>query len=522
MPTIFKSKDENSTFQNNLLNNQDKMTENPNIVDIDEKKLVTDSPKKHSSLSFGKLISIFLFFISVILIGSFIFAYTQFSSSNNGLADDGNGNFFSQIGQIGNLLNITKRNPIKGEADGRTNFLLIGRDATGGGLTDTIIVASYFHKEQKMTTVNIPRDMVYRDNLTGTTEKINALSEFAQGLIDQKNQYFSKYRSGDEYLGEFLGKDLDIPIHYVASINFNGVKEVVDTLGGIEVNVENTFTDYKYPNYRQELLRPAPTFEQGLQTMNGDRALIYARSRHAGDIYNDFGPEAGDYARNKRQSKVVAAILEKIKAQNIFDNVSKISAFFNIINTNFKTNMKLDEVAAVAQILKENNNVKDNYVTNVWSTDDGRGILCEASTPTSSQSGYCGGGYLGGGTSSGREKARSFVENILTISSNSALSQAKTVVLGNQSYDTQKIYDELVNNQGFENITLNNSYTKIKEANATSVETTKIYILDSKLKDLFNNLRLKPSLKYQVIDKIPDDLPLPISFKDSKIVIWVS
>lgn len=460
--------------------------------------------KPKSKFTFGKIFSVFIFLISIILIGSFMFAYSMISNSNNylGSNDANGGDFFSQLGQIGSILNISKRSQLKGENEGRTNFLLIGKDATGAGLTDTLMIASYFYKDQKMTTVNIPRDFQYTDSYTGTGGKINALFTWANQV---------KPGNGEQYLAEFFGKEFGITIHYWASVSFQGVKDVVDTLGGVDVNVTEKLVDCRYPtdNY-SGYISPCPSFEAGTQKMDGKKALIYARSRES----------TSDFDRSRRQSVVVQAILDKIKTQNVFENATKITTYLNIINKNFKTSLKLDEISALAQILKENPNIKDNYITNVWQT--GNGFLCATGDATAYYNGYCDGALMGAaGASKSRDKAKNYIQNILQISVSGMLLDSKAVFLGNQSNDTEKVYNDFAN-LGFTNISLNNSYSKIKPATARSIETVKIYITDPKIKELFDKLEKKPTIKYDLLTAIPDDLIIPNNFRDAKIIVWVS
>jgi LCP family protein required for cell wall assembly len=519
MPTSFKSNpDNNKKFENDLLKEY-KPQKNDDLETIDvsstrrnsrsiKKDNTSDQflqPKK-SLFSFGKIFSMFVFLVSIVLIGSFIFAYSAVSNNNSYLSGSQNGDFFSQLGQIGSILNINKRVQLKGENEGRTNVLLIGKDATGVGLTDTLMIVSYFYKEQKITTFNIPRDFVYSDSQTGSTGKINGLYTLAEENTPGE---------GEKYLAEFFGKEFGINIHYWSSINFDGVKEVVDTIGGIDINVDNEFTDCNYPKDDYSgLIRPCPSFKIGNQKMDGKTALIYARSRYSESV------EGGDFARGRRQSIVVKGLLDKIKSQNLFDNITKITTYLNIINKNFKTSLKLDEIAAFGQLLKENPNIKDNYITNVWQI--GNGFICERSTPTVSQNGYCDGSFLGGsGSSVSRNKARNFVQNILQTSVLDSLLDSKTVFFGNQSFDTDKIYNDFTT-LGFTDVYENNNYSKIKPATATSIETIKIYIVDEKTRNLFEKLDKKIQVKYEVLNKIPYDLIIPAAYKDAKIIVWVS
>jgi polyisoprenyl-teichoic acid--peptidoglycan teichoic acid transferase len=519
MPTSLTNNSENSRgFENDLLKDDTNQETNyPKIIDLTAVQSEAKTFKKNNNnnhifeqkksfFSFGKLFSVFIFLISIILIGSFIFAYSMVSNSNSYLSNGQNTDFFSQLGQIGSILNLSKRTQLKGESEGRTNFLLVGKDATGAGLTDTLMIASYFYKEQKITTFNIPRDFVYSDSQSDTSGKINGLYT----LIED-----NKPGEGERYLADFFGKEFGIPIHYWSSINFDGVKEVVDAVGGIDITVDNEFTDCNYPKDDYSgLIRPCPTFKTGSQTMDGKTALIYARSRYSDSI------EGGDFARGRRQSIVVKGLLDKIKTQNLFENATKITTYLNIISKNFKTSLKLDEIASFAQLLKENPNIKDNYITNVWQI--GNGFVCERSTQAVSQNGYCDGTFLGGfGPSVSRNKARNFVQNILQTSVIGTLFDSKVAFFGNQSFDTDKIYSEFTN-LGFTDVYINNNYSKIKPAVATSIETIKIYISDEKIRNLFDKLEKKPQVKYELLNKIPEDLIIPPTYKDAKIIVWVS
>jgi anionic cell wall polymer biosynthesis LytR-Cps2A-Psr (LCP) family protein len=71
--------------------------------------------------------------------------------------------------------------------------------------------------------------------------------------------------------------------------------------------------------------------------MNGERALIYARSRMA-------GADGGDFARSRRQSIVIEGILNEVKAQGVFGNINNIRGYLQILGDNLRTNMQLNEM----------------------------------------------------------------------------------------------------------------------------------------------------------------------------------
>ena len=112
-----------------------------------------------------------------------------------------------------------------------TNTLLIGVDKReylpSGVLTDTLIVLSYNHKTQRVTMLSLPRDLWITDQAT----KINGL--YSMGGID--------------LLKQNIEEKLGIPIHYYALVGVEGFEQAVDTIGGVNVYVERTFDDYRYP-----------------------------------------------------------------------------------------------------------------------------------------------------------------------------------------------------------------------------------------------------------------------------------
>jgi LCP family protein required for cell wall assembly len=459
------------------------------------------SLKKGKRFSIGRIISLILIIVSIGMIttGSYL-AYQVLALNDSSFGQGENQDLFAQLGQIGNLLNPNKRVELKGEKDGRTNFLLLGKDVTGPGLTDSIMIFSYFYKEKKAATVNIPRDLWVYDGYGQF--KINALYSYAEGR---------RAGSGEQALANFLSREFGIDIHYWASTNFQGLRQLVDALGGIEVEVDKSFTDCLYPtdNY-SGFVRPCPSFTKGKTRMDGKTALQYSRSRET----------TSDFDRSRRQSIVVQAILQKAKSQNIFESVSKINSYLEILGKNFRTSLRLDELYSLAQLLRETD-IQNNFFRAQWET--GNGFLC----PGQSQDGayiiwYCDNAIPGRqGTSRYRNMARDFIQNLLAKTEFAELFDASVVFLGNQSTDTNKALDEF-SKLGFTDLKINNAYARIPRATSTSKESITIYITDEKTANQFEKMSPKPNLEYTLKREIPAEVVVPSAYKDSKIIVWVS
>lgn len=248
------------------------------------------------------------------------------------------------------------------EADGRTNILILGSDRRVDGpeagravLTDTILVASIGKLDRDVVLISIPRDL-YVTSPKGYTNKINSVYA-AKGIEDLEGT-----------IGEVLG----IPIHYHVMITFELFEEVVNILGGVDINVETTFTDYEYPipgkeadtcgkaqseidelvekGYAAYYYAPCRfetlNFTQGMVHMDGATALKYARSRHGNNN------EDTDFARSKRQQNVILAIKDKATSFQTLVNIAKLKELYDAYEKNVETNIDFSTIQSFYSLSK--------------------------------------------------------------------------------------------------------------------------------------------------------------------------
>ena len=189
------------------------------------------------------------------------------------------------------------------------NFLVLGSDSrdpenSGGSRSDTIIVLHLTKDRSSAQMVSIPRDTWVhvpqsKDGKHGNTDaKINAA--FAWGGVPLMVQTVENYTK--------------VRIDHVAMVDFGGFKEIVDALGGVEIDVEESFTSTHSLNANS-----IREFHKGPQTMDGAAALDYARERFA---FRD-----GDFARIRHQQQVIKAILNKASSGGILTNPGRLNAF---------------------------------------------------------------------------------------------------------------------------------------------------------------------------------------------------
>ncbi len=340
----------------NFISDQDEEAEKPNPVNSHSIKPsvnpadTTDKPKtaQKNATCFlvkpkkgSRIKKILASFVIIIIIAFAVFSSSIIFSNENLIKGFTNLNF---LGQVGNLI-VSSDKPLKGEQNDRINFLLLGiggNNHDGGNLTDTMILGTLKPSTNQIAMMSIPRDLYVKSTSSGW-EKINAVNAYAEA---------KKPGSGGEATREFLSNLLGTEIDYYAVIDFDGFEKLIDEFGGVDVYVDNDLIDYSYPILNREDAYPiASRFEtlnikKGWQHFDGATALKYTRSRHA------LGPEGSDFARSKRQQKVLIALKNKIAQYNYLLDPSKIASLISAYGKNVSTNMQIWEMLKLAKLAK--------------------------------------------------------------------------------------------------------------------------------------------------------------------------
>lgn len=194
------------------------------------------------------------------------------------------------------------------------SVLLLGID-TGDdgrveqGRSDTTIVATVNPRDKQTTLVSLARDTYVDIPGQGKQDKLNHAYAFggASLAMDTVENY------------------LNIPINHYVSINMAGLKELVNAVGGIEVNNNLTFSQDGYD------------FTIGKISLDGEQALSYSRMR-----YEDPN---GDYGRQERQRRVIEGIVQKVLSLNSVSNYQEI---LTAVSDNMKTDLSFDDMKKIA------------------------------------------------------------------------------------------------------------------------------------------------------------------------------
>jgi LCP family protein required for cell wall assembly len=206
------------------------------------------------------------------------------------------------------------------------------------------MMASLDVTDKKIALLSIPRDLsVPVENSTEWT-KINNIDAFAEAKTPG---------SGGVAASEAVSNILGVPIDYYVRVDFDGFTNIIDKIGGIDINVPNTLDDYAYPIEGQE---NNPDYyaryehlhvEKGLQHMSGPLALKYARSRHGA------GAEGSDFARAHRQQLVLQAVKDKLLTANVLLNPVLVTQIITELTNHISTNLQIWEIVKAWTMFKD-------------------------------------------------------------------------------------------------------------------------------------------------------------------------
>ena len=217
---------------------------------------------------------------------------------------------------------------------GVTNIVLAGNDVPWpqGGRTDALLIVSINRENKTATILSLPRDLyVYIPGWT--MNRINLALPHGHG-VDYPG-------GGGGLLADTIEYNFGLSIDHYARIGFDGFSQVVDALGGVEVVLNCPLTDWRL---KSPDLDPAVeenwerhTLEPGIQQMDGDLALWYARSRRS----------TNDFDRGRRLQQLSRAILAKGLTLDLVDDVPEL---WGAYREGIETDLSLPEILALAAL----------------------------------------------------------------------------------------------------------------------------------------------------------------------------
>jgi LCP family protein required for cell wall assembly len=246
-----------------------------------------------------------------------------------------------------------------------TNFLLLGSDTSNpnnSGRTDVMVVVSVNHSEQTASLLSIPRDLyVY---IPGhTMARINTAYGYGEQAVEG---------GGYALLRETIAYNLGLNIDYYARVDFNSFREIIDSLGGIDVSVDCGLQDWrlKSPELDPQVEDNWELFTLpiGVHELDGNLTLWYARSRRT----------SSDFDRGRRHQVILRAVLARVRSLGLLEQMTELyPQVLEIVETNMPT-QEIARIIPLATSLTSSQIASYTFTPNVevrsWRAADGASV----------------------------------------------------------------------------------------------------------------------------------------------------
>lgn len=318
-----------------------------------ERKQKSKLPKKHHfKIKHPVFMTIFIVLVALGVTG-FVWGDSLISRLTNGQSG-----LFSAIGAM-----LSNEVPFETDANGRTNVLVFGTEGynmdgatdyidrensgshDGANLTDSIMVISFDQKTQDVAMISIPRDL--KVSMACSAGKINE-------VYWCHNQNGDNEEGGALALAQQLEQVLGIEFQYWAHVNWGALKDIIDTIGGITVVLNEDIDDRYYTG---------TIIEAGVPTrLSGLQAVALARARH--------GTVGGDFTRGNSQQKIMEGIAQELSTNGI--NITEAFSLLNILGDNLRSNFTTDNIKAGVKLASSfnpstmRNILMVDYINNVY------------------------------------------------------------------------------------------------------------------------------------------------------------
>jgi len=303
-------------------------------------------------------VKIFLAIFIIIALGAGTIVYKGLSFERNISISSKDTSIFKQI------QNMVTKSEEQDEKDTikEMNILLLGiagKGHEGSELTDTIIILMIRPKENRIALLSIPRDLYIKvPELNLGYTKINAVYTYG-------NQY--QYEEGGiGLIKKTLTQITGITIDNYVLMDFDGFTELVDILGGVQVDNKEDIYDTAYPG--PDFTYQTFKLKKGVHTLDGKTALKYVRTRHSA---------GGDFNRARRQQDVLQAIKDKLLALHPIFDLGKINKILDTLGEHIKTDLSIEQMRWLYSVYQDTFEIFSVVVD----ADLETGILIESKEP---------------------------------------------------------------------------------------------------------------------------------------------
>lgn len=277
----------------------------------------------------------------------------------------------------GNLFGLVQSKPLKEDANGRSNILLLGTSEDdpghqGAHLTDSLMILSVDQKNKQAQMFSIPRDMqvMYgRRCNTGDRGKINEFFNCVNEDWTSEKAEEERQTEARKFFGDIVGLDIQYSVH----VNYTVMRDLVGALGGIRVTIESADPrgqmdsnfDWKcgYGDPKvsaAERKRRCPPnghfidFPNGPVDLDAEHALYLAQARGGdGSPFGAYGFARSNPDREQNQQKILVAIKEKAMSAGTLANPAAVFGIMEAMGKNLRTNFATEEVGTLITLAKD-------------------------------------------------------------------------------------------------------------------------------------------------------------------------
>ncbi len=283
--------------------------------------------RRHKKRHIGRMVAIAM--VCLVVIGGGVFY--KWGDELISRLTNGNSGLFDAIHSM-----LSDAVPFEMDENGRTNVLIFGTEGynmngdtaygghDGAQLTDSIMVASFDQETKDVALLSLPRDL--KVSMACSAGKINEV--FWCNNPDGNDE-----EAGAKALMRQVSDILGIKMQYYAHINWASLIDIIDTLGGITVTLDEDINDYGWTNAVAQAGVP--------MQVDGVAALGLARARH--------GTQGGDFTRGNTQQKIVEGIVNKVLENGV--GVTEAINLMNILGDNLRSNFSTDNIKAGVRMI---------------------------------------------------------------------------------------------------------------------------------------------------------------------------
>lgn len=295
------------------------------------------STKKRRIIKWATIVIVFI----LVLIGAWL-AYKTLIAS---------GNIFK-----GNIFGLVQSAPLKQDANGRSNILILGtsEDDPGHGgayLTDSMMVVSVDQNNKTATMFSIPRDLYVEYGMacnSGYQGKINEYFNCVNDDYTSAQAEEERLMQTRQFVGEIFGMDVQYAVH----VNNTVIKDAVNAVGGIDVDIQGSngdpgVLDRNFDwrcNYECYLVK----YDNGVHHLDGERALFLASAR--GNTAPTYGLGNSNFDREKNQQKILVALKNKAVSTGTLTDLSKVTGLIDSLGNNLRTTFETSEIRTLMQL----------------------------------------------------------------------------------------------------------------------------------------------------------------------------